>query len=123
MTIFYLHSYCKRIVNIVPVYKQVFHLLPASRHSCTYMCKLCVKSHSHKSIDCLDREFLLKLRTDHLGKFIPREINPLYGIAMIHDYSGSEIEPHYVRLCKICSKSTLDINYLFYCTATFVIPQ
>ena len=48
-----------------------------------YMHKLCVKCHSRKFFDCLDREFLnreisTKARADLSGKFAPREINPLY---------------------------------------------
>ena len=71
---FFVYSYCKRIVNIVPV---------SSISSITgiqmlmYMCKLCVKCDSHEFFDFLDREFLNRLRVDHLGKFAPRVINPL----------------------------------------------
>lgn len=50
--------------------------------SCSYLllcrskCKLCVKSHSHEFFDCLDHEFLnwenlIKLSTDHSGKYAP----------------------------------------------------
>ena len=54
-----------------------------------YMHKVCVKSHSCECFDCLDCEFLklgkwlLKLSTDCPGKFVPMEINPLYGILAI----------------------------------------
>ena len=51
-----------------------------------YTCKRCVKSHSHEFFDCLDHEFLNQenfcwsyaLTNDHSGKFVHREINPLY---------------------------------------------
>ena len=50
-----------------------------------YTCKLYVKFHYELSIVAMDGswisklgKFLLTLRTDYLGKFVPREINPLY---------------------------------------------
>ena len=51
-------NYCKRIENIVPVYKQASHLLPVFRRSCSYTRKLCVKCHSCEFFGCLDCEFL-----------------------------------------------------------------
>ena len=78
--LFFVHSYCKQIVNIVPVYKQASRLLLASRCSCkcsemslTWVFWL-FGSWIFKS-----GKFLLKLRADHSGKFAPGEINPLYG--------------------------------------------
>ena len=79
---FYVHSNCTWIVYIVPVYKASCLLL-ASRCSCTHVnCEISLTwlfwlfelwiSKSGK--------FLLKLRTDHSGKFAYREINPVYGI-------------------------------------------
>ena len=47
-------------------------------------------------------KFLLKLRTDHSGKFAPREINPLYGVmvddgniqADVYTYASNATEHH-----------------------------
>ena len=66
---------------ILPVYKQASHLLPASRHSCTHTNFVWNLTHISFSIVWIVnfRKILLKLRTDHSGKFVPREINPLYG--------------------------------------------
>ena len=53
---FFVHSHCKRIMNIVPVYKQASRLcvLPASTDAQT----LFVKCHSRESFNYLDHEFL-----------------------------------------------------------------
>ena len=65
----------------MPVYKQASRLLAIGVQTLMYTHKLCVKSQSRELFNCLNREFLnlLKLRTDHSGKFAPRVINPLYG--------------------------------------------
>ena len=100
-TIFFVHSYCKQIMNIVPIYKQASHLLPVSKRSCTHVKFMWNVTHVSfwlfgSWISKLGN-FLLKLRADHLGKFVPREINLLHTVVaalnlaslLIHDINYS----------------------------------
>ena len=84
-----LHSYCKWLMNIVPVYKQsqVQRISITGVRTLIYTCKfcarLCVKCHSCECqlfglwISKMGK-FLLKLRVHRLEKFAPWENNLLY---------------------------------------------
>ena len=57
-TVLFVHSYCKWIMNTVPVYKLCGISSIIGVQTFMYTHKLCVKRHSHEFLDCLDREFL-----------------------------------------------------------------
>ena len=60
---FFMHNYCKQIMNIELVYKQKSHLLLESRHSCTCINFLC------NVTDMSSFLIIWIIRVHHLGNF------------------------------------------------------
>ena len=84
----FVHNYCKWIANIVLIYKQVFCIYCQNSDAYIPVLTSCEMFLTwvfllFGSWISTSEKCLLKLRVHHLGKFAPRENNPLYGMSLV----------------------------------------